>query len=74
MQYGSVNEDRLPSVFFWSDGNQAPKVALRRFSEFLSTCAPQVDLPVFVDEPGIWVSTDRPYLAGSPDVQAHPIV
>ena len=25
------------------------------------------DLPVYIDEPGIWVSRDRPFLAGSPD-------
>lgn len=51
MKYGSSNE----------------KVALRRFHEFIAMHLPTADLPVFVDEPGIWLSSDHPYLAGSPD-------
>lgn len=51
MRYGSVNE----------------KAAFERFGEFLTQHADHPDLPIFVDEPGIWVSALYPYLGGSPD-------
>ena len=62
MRYGSVNE----------------KVALVRFKEWACRCLPHAHLPLWpsgaatgarhhVDEPGIWVGAERPYLAGSPD-------
>jgi hypothetical protein len=51
MRYGSVNE----------------KLALSRFSEYLSGNAIHSDLPIFLDEPGIWLCSEHPYLAGSPD-------
>jgi hypothetical protein len=41
-----------------------------RFHEFIARFAPDADLPVFVDEPGIWLCSKHPYLAGSPDDQA----
>lgn len=43
------------------------KIALRCFSEFLTTHSPHHDLPILIEEPGIWISADRPHLAGSPD-------
>lgn len=70
----------IPSLLFLSLPNQSTntkngssigsvneKVALRRFSEFITQFAPEADLPVFIDEPGIWLCSERPYLAGSPD-------
>lgn len=63
MRYGSVNE----------------KAALRRFAEYMSRHAARPDLPVYIDEPGIWVSSQYPFLGGSPDgvcyvcVDAHPL-
>jgi hypothetical protein len=51
MRYGSVNE----------------KLALWRFSTWLSEHADRPDLPIFIDEPGIWLSAQYPFLAGSPD-------
>lgn len=48
-------------------GSVNEKVALRRFSEFISQFGPEADLPVYIDEPGIWLCRDKPYLAGSPD-------
>ena len=51
MKYGSLNE----------------KVALHRLSEYLTKHTNNPDLPVFLDEPGIWLSAEHPYLAGSPD-------
>jgi hypothetical protein len=51
MRYGSVNE----------------KTALRRFHEYVAEYLPTADMPVYVDEPGIWISPVKPYLAGSPD-------
>jgi hypothetical protein len=51
MRYGSLNE----------------KVALGRFSEYLSGHAAHPDLPMYLDEPGIWLCSEHPYLAGSPD-------
>lgn len=39
----------------------------RRFSEFITIHSPHADLPVLIEEPGIWISSERPYLAGSPD-------
>ena len=63
MRYGSLNE----------------KGALFRFSEWLTEHADRPDLPIFIDEPGIWLSAQYPFLAGSPDgvlyetVDARPI-
>ena len=63
MRYGSLNE----------------KGALWRFSEWLTEHADRPDLPIFIDEPGIWLSAQYPFLAGSPDgvlyetVDARPI-
>ena len=51
MRYGSINE----------------KAALWRFSEWLTLHADRPDLPIHIDEPGIWLSADYPFLAGSPD-------
>jgi hypothetical protein len=51
MQYGSLNE----------------KVAFHRLSEYLTGHTNNPDLPLFLDEPGIWLSGEHPYLAGSPD-------
>lgn len=43
------------------------KVALRRFAEFVSDHTAASGLPVYIDEPGIWLCCDCPWLAGSPD-------
>jgi hypothetical protein len=51
MRYGSVNE----------------KQALWRLSLWLSEHGDRPDLPLFIDEPGIWLSARYPFLAGSPD-------
>lgn len=51
MRYGSVNE----------------KTALWRFSEWLSENAEHPELPIYIDEPGIWLCAQYPFLAGSPD-------
>jgi hypothetical protein len=51
MKYGSLNE----------------KAALWRFLEWLTDHADRPDLPIYMDEPGIWLSAQHPFLAGSPD-------
>lgn len=43
------------------------KCALWRFSEWLSQHSDRPDLPTYIDEPGIWLSAEYPFLAGSPD-------
>ena len=48
-------------------GNSNEKTALWRFSEWLSEHAEHPDLPIYVDEPGIWLCAQYPFLAGSPD-------
>jgi len=50
-----------------TDGSINEKTALLRLSEFLSIYGVNPDLPVFIDEPGIWLSAEHPFLAGSPD-------
>ena len=64
---------------------------MRRFSEWLTEHAEHPEWPpggpcgtrspqtIFIDEPGIWLSAQHPFLAGSPDgivyecLEAHPI-
>ena len=61
MKYGSLNETQVVVMQYSPPGT---KVALFRFSEWLSENADRPDLPIFIDEPGIWLSSQHPFLAG----------
>ena len=69
MKYGQVNDLRCRP-------HLERKQALLRFSCWLSDqtvrwsvseYADRPDLPIFIDEPGMWICRDYAFLAGSPE-------
>lgn len=63
MRYGSINEKAALRLRVSSRS----VLALWRFSEWLSEHAEHPELPIYLDEPGIWLSAEHPFLAGSPN-------